>query len=52
MLYSRIVPTFEEVNVVEQASGEEQSPVGSAPDIGVVEPEPVVSFEQGKPWYI
>jgi hypothetical protein len=49
MLYSRIVPAFEEVDVVEQASGEEQSPVGSRPDVGVVEPEPVVSSEQGKP---
>jgi hypothetical protein len=49
MLYYRIVPAFEEVDVVEQASTEEQSPVGSVPDVGVVEPELVVSSEQGKP---
>jgi hypothetical protein len=49
MLYSHIVPAFEEVDVVEQAFGEEQSPVGSEPDVGVVEPELVVSSEQGKP---
>jgi hypothetical protein len=49
MSYSRVVSAFEEVNVVEQASREEQSSVGSGPDIGVVEPEPVVSSEQGKP---
>jgi hypothetical protein len=48
MLYFRIVPAFEEVDVVEQASGEEQSPMGSGPDVGVVEPKPVISFEQGK----
>jgi hypothetical protein len=52
MSYSRVVPAFKEVNVVEQASGEEQSSVGSRPDVGVVEPEPVVSSEQGKPRYI
>jgi hypothetical protein len=49
MSYSRVVPPFEEVNVVEQAFGEEQSSVGSRPDVGVVEPESVVSSEQGKP---
>jgi hypothetical protein len=48
MSYSRVVSAFEEVNVVEQAFGEEQSSVGSGPDVGVVEPEPVVSSEQGK----
>jgi hypothetical protein len=37
------------IDVVEQASGEEQSPVGSGPDVGVAEPELVVSSEQGKP---
>jgi hypothetical protein len=49
MSYSRIVYAFEEVDFIEQASGEELSSVGSGPDIGVVEPEPVVSSEQGKP---
>jgi hypothetical protein len=49
MSYARVVPAFEEVDVVEQASGEEQSPVGSGPDVRVVEPELVVSSEQGKP---
>jgi hypothetical protein len=52
MSYSHIVLAFEEVNVVEQASGEELSSVGSGPDVGVVEPEPVVLSEQGKPQYI
>jgi hypothetical protein len=49
MLYSRIVPAFEEVDVVEQASGEEQSPVGYGSNVRVVEPELVVSSEQDKP---
>jgi hypothetical protein len=49
MLYSRIVPAFEEVDVVEQASGEEQLLVGSGPDVRVVEPELAVSSKQGKP---
>jgi hypothetical protein len=49
MLYYRIVPAFEEVDVVEQASGEEQSPVGFGPNFEVVEPELVVSSQQGKP---
>jgi hypothetical protein len=49
MSYSRVVFAFEEVNVVEQVSGEESSSVGSRPDVGVVEPKPVVSSEQGKP---
>jgi hypothetical protein len=49
MSYSHVVPAFEEVDVVEQASGEGLSLVGSGPDVGVVEPEPVVSSEQGKP---
>jgi hypothetical protein len=48
MSYFRVVPAFEEVNVVEQVFGEEPSPVGSGPDVGVVEPEPIVSSEQGK----
>jgi hypothetical protein len=49
MSYSRLVSTFEEVDFVEQASREELSSVGSGLDIGVVEPEPVVLSEQGKP---
>jgi hypothetical protein len=36
MSYARVVPAFEEVNFVEQASGEEQSPVGFGPNVGVV----------------
>jgi hypothetical protein len=49
MSYACVVPAFEEVDVVEQASREEQSPVGSGPDVRVVEPELVVSSEEGKP---
>jgi hypothetical protein len=49
MSYSRLVPAFEDVDFVEQACGEELSSVGSGPDVGVVEPELVVSSEQGKP---
>jgi hypothetical protein len=49
MLFARVVLAFEEVDVVEQASRGEQSLVGSGPDVGVVEPELVVSSEQGKP---
>jgi hypothetical protein len=49
MSYSRVVPAFEKVSVTEQASGEELSSVDSGPDVGVVEPELVVSSEQGKP---
>jgi hypothetical protein len=49
MSYSRIVLAFEKVDVVEQASGEGLLPVGSGPDVRVVEPEPIVSSEQGKP---
>jgi hypothetical protein len=49
MLYARVVPAFKEVGVVEQASGEEQPPVGFGSDVGVVEPELVVSSEQGRP---
>jgi hypothetical protein len=49
MSYARVVPAFEEVDVVERASGEEQSLVGSGPDVGVVEPELVISSEQDKP---
>jgi hypothetical protein len=48
MSYSHVVSAFEEVNVVELASGEEPSSVGSGPDVGVVKPGPVVSSEQGK----
>jgi hypothetical protein len=48
MSYAHVVPAFEEVDVVEQASGEEQSPVDSGPDVRVVEPKPVVSSDQGK----
>jgi hypothetical protein len=49
MSYAHVVPAFEEVDVVEQASGEEESLVGSGLDVGVVEPELVVSSEKGKP---
>jgi hypothetical protein len=49
MLYARVVSAFEEVDVVEQVSGEELSSVGFGPKVGVVEPELVVSSEQGKP---
>jgi hypothetical protein len=49
MSYSLVVPAFEEVSVVEQASREELSSVGFGLDVGVVEPKPVVSSEQGKP---
>jgi hypothetical protein len=49
MSYARVVPAFEEVNVVEQASGEELSLVGSRPDIGVVEPEPVSRLSKASP---
>jgi hypothetical protein len=49
MSYSRVVSAFEEVDFVERASRDEQSPGGFGPDVGVVEPEPVVSPEQGKP---
>jgi hypothetical protein len=52
MLYTRVVPAFEEVEVAEQASGEELSSVGSGPEVGVFESESVVSSEQGKPWCI
>jgi hypothetical protein len=48
MLYARVVSTFEEVDVVEQVSGEELSSVGSGPEVGVFEPELAVSSEQGK----
>jgi hypothetical protein len=49
MLYSRLVPAFEEVDFVEQAFGEELSSMGSGPDVGIVEPELVVLSEQGNP---
>jgi hypothetical protein len=49
MLYARVVPAFEEVDVGEQVSGEELSSVGSGPEVGVFEPESVVASEQGKP---
>jgi hypothetical protein len=49
MLYARVVSAFEEVDVVEQVSGEELSSVGFGTEVGVIEPELVVSSEQGKP---
>jgi hypothetical protein len=49
MLYAHVVSAFEEVDVVEQVSGEELSLVGSRPEVGVFEPKLVVSSEQGKP---
>jgi hypothetical protein len=49
MLYARVVPAFEEVDVGEQVSGEELSLVGFGPKVGVFEPELVVLSEQGKP---
>jgi hypothetical protein len=49
MLYARVVPAFEEVDVVEQVCGEELSSVASGPEIGVFEPELAISSEQGKP---
>jgi hypothetical protein len=52
MLYARVVPAFEEVEVVEQVSGEELSSVGSGPEVRVFEPELVIASEQGKPWCI
>jgi hypothetical protein len=52
MSYSHVVPAFEEVDVVEQASGGELSSMGSGPDVGVVETEPVISSEQDKLWCI
>jgi hypothetical protein len=48
MLYARVVPAFEEVDIVEQVSREELSSVGSGPEVRVFEPELVVSSEQGK----
>jgi hypothetical protein len=52
MLCTRVVPAFEEVEVAEQASGEELSSVGSGPEVRVCESESFVSSEQGKPWCI
>jgi hypothetical protein len=49
MPYSRVVPVFEEVNVVEQASGEEQPQVEFGPDVCVANPEPIFLADQGKP---
>jgi hypothetical protein len=49
MFYTRVVPAFEEVDVGEQASGEELSSVGSGPEVGVFELESVVASEQDKP---
>jgi hypothetical protein len=49
MFHTRVVPAFEEVEVGEQVSGEELSSVGSGPEVGVFEPESVVTSEQGKP---
>jgi hypothetical protein len=48
MLYTHVVPAFEEVEVSEQVFGEELS-VGSGPEVGVFESESVVMLEQGKP---
>jgi hypothetical protein len=52
MLYTRVVPAFEEVKVAKQASGEELSSVGSGPEVGVLESESVIVSEQGKPRHI
>jgi hypothetical protein len=52
MLYARVVPAFEEVDVGEQVFGEELSSVGSGPEVGVFEPELAILLEQGKPRYI
>jgi hypothetical protein len=49
MLYARVVLAFEEVEVGDQVSGEELSSVGSGPEVGVFEPELVISSEQGNP---
>jgi hypothetical protein len=49
MLYTHVVSAFEEVDVAEQASGEELSSMGSGPEVGVLESESVVASEQGKP---
>jgi hypothetical protein len=49
MLYTRVVPAFEEVKVDEQVFGEELLSVGSRPKVGVFESESVVASEQGKP---
>jgi hypothetical protein len=49
MFYTRVVPAFEEVEVGEQAFGEELSSVGFGLEVGVFEPESVVTSEQGKP---
>jgi hypothetical protein len=48
MLYIRVVPAFEEVEVAEPGPGEELSSVGSGPEVGVFESESVVASEQGK----
>jgi hypothetical protein len=39
MLYARVVPAFEEVEVGEQVFGEELSSVGFGPEVGVFESE-------------
>jgi hypothetical protein len=49
MLYTRVVPAFEEVEVGEQVSREELSLVGSGPEVKVFEPELAITSEQGKP---
>jgi hypothetical protein len=49
MSYARVVPAFEEVSVVEQASGEELSSVGSRPDVGVVEPNQSSRLSKASP---
>jgi hypothetical protein len=49
MLCTRAVSAFKEVEVAEQASGEELSSVGSGPEVGVCESESFVLSEQGMP---
>jgi hypothetical protein len=49
MLYTHVVPVFEEVEVGEQVSREELSSVGFGLEVRVFEPELAVASEQGKP---
>jgi hypothetical protein len=49
MLYTHVVPAFEEVEVGEQVFGEELLSVGSELEVEVFESESVVASEQGKP---
>jgi hypothetical protein len=56
MSYALVVSAFEEVSVVEQATGEELSSVGYGPDVEVVEQTPVylnpsLSFINRYHWY-